>query len=121
VASSGERRNRSRFDKVFSVYITGAWGSGFGIARNISEGGMFIETLEPYPLGSKMEVIFSFPNEDLEMVATAEVVHLCFLNSDNGLSESKTKTGMGIRFISFVEEEQFSSPRVTPYPAPYLL
>ena len=106
MAAACERRDETRFDKVFSVYLHGAWGSGFGIARNISEGGMYIEALEPYPLGSKMQVVFSFPNQNTEMTAVAEVVHLCFLNERPDSLARPARTGMGIRFVGFVHEEE---------------
>ena len=107
-SDSQNRRYNNRFDKIFSVYISGAWGSGFGIARNISEGGMFIETLDPYPLGSQMQVIFSFPNQDIEMTATAEVVHICFLNRFSQQANSMVKTGIGVSFIGFSAEEHLT-------------
>ena len=107
-----DRRKDERFDKVFSVYITGAWGSSFGIARNISEGGMFIETLDPYPLASKMEITFAPPNGDTEMTAVGEVVHLCFLNQTAGGGRKKVMVGMGVRFVHFVEEQVHRSAQL---------
>jgi Tfp pilus assembly protein PilZ len=97
-----ERRGNSRFNKVFSVYLSGAWGNAFGIARNISEGGMFIETLDPYPLGSQLRITFSFPGNEMEMTALGEVVHICFMNRSAGGSPRKLLLGMGVHFISFV-------------------
>ena len=99
------RRTGRRFDKVFSVYIHGAWGSAFGIARNISEGGMFIESSDPYPLGSRMQITFYFPSGDTEMSAVGEVVHLCFLNQTAAGGRRELMVGMGVRFVGFVEEE----------------
>ena len=100
-----DRRDNHRWDKVFSVYITGAWGSTFGIARNISEGGMFIETHEPYPLGSRMQVTFSFPDANAEIAAVAEVMHLVFINKSDIEEIPKVMAGMGIRFLYFFNEE----------------
>jgi Tfp pilus assembly protein PilZ len=100
-----ERRIERRLDKVFSIYISGAWGTAFGIARNIGEGGMFIETPDPYPLGSKMEITFSFPGSQAEMVATAEVVHLCFLNDTPAGGRRRMIVGMGVRFLEFCDPE----------------
>jgi PilZ domain. len=104
-----ERRTNGRFNKVFSVYISGAWGNAFGIARNISEGGMFIETLDPYPLGSQLSITFSFPGNEMEMTATGEVVHISFMNRSAGGSPRKLLLGMGVHFTGFVPlpEENF--------------
>jgi Tfp pilus assembly protein PilZ len=100
-----DRRRDRRFDKVFSVYIAGAWGSAFGIARNISEGGMFIESSDPYPLGSRMQVTFYLPESDAEMTAEGEVVHLCFLNRTAGGGTREVLVGMGVRFTGFLQQE----------------
>jgi len=96
-----ERRTEHRLDKVFAVYIAGAWGSSFGIARNISEGGMFLEAPDPYPLGSRMEVTFSLPESQVELTVIAEVVHLCFLNRTAGGSPCRPVVGLGLRFLGF--------------------
>lgn len=109
MAQSDDRRHAKRLDKVFTVYISGAWGAAFGIARNISEGGMFIETCDPYPLGSRMQVTFALPSgdrADAEMTAVGEVVHLCFLNRTAGGGQREIMVGMGIRFLNFLEKEE---------------
>ena len=105
-----ERRDENRFDKVFSVYIAGAWGTALGIVRNISEGGMFIEALDPYPLGSRMEITFSFPGSNTEMVAVAEVVHLCVLNHTAGGDIREVSVGLGLRFVSFCADPPSIAP-----------
>ncbi len=45
-----------RFDKAFPVFLEGERGVASGIGRNISDGGMFIETREPFPLGTRVKV-----------------------------------------------------------------
>jgi hypothetical protein len=99
-----ERRHEQRFDKVFSVYINSPFGSAFGIVRNISEGGMFIETNDPYPLGSRMKITFSRQENDTEMTALAEVAHLCLLNQTAAGGNRESMIGMGVRFIGFEQE-----------------
>ena len=83
MTTSDDRRQDKRLDKVFTVYISGAWGAAFGIARNISEGGMFIE-----------------------MTAVGEVVHLCFLNRTAAGGRREVMVGMGVRFLNFLEKEE---------------
>ena len=106
-----DKRDRERFDMVFSVYITGAWGSAFGIARNISEGGIFIESPDPYPLSSRMQITFYIPEGDTEMTAVGEVVHICFLDRTAGGDLRDVMVGMGIRFVGFVQDGQAVTPR----------
>lgn len=104
--STLERRVANRFNKVFSVIIDGAWGTGFGIARNISDGGMLIETLDPYPLGTKVSITFSFPGSEVEMTATATVVHLFFMNEGAEGARRKLLMGIGVRFMEFEQEKE---------------
>lgn len=106
------RRHGPRLNHVFSVYMTGAWGSTFGIARNISEGGMFIEAIEPYPLGGRMLITFSLPGSDVEMSAVAEVTHICFINRPGRRGEQETMGAMGVRFLGFVQSMDVDRPLV---------
>jgi hypothetical protein len=101
-----DRRTERRLDKVFSVYLSCDWGNAFGIARNISERGMFIEAHDPYPLGCRVLITFSFPGSHAEMTALAEVVHLCFVNQTPAGGLRKVMVGMGVRFLRFLQEEQ---------------
>src|SRR5512137_3126552 len=75
--AGGERRAADRLDKVFPVWLEGENGCGMGVARNISEGGMFVETGTPHPIGSQVRV--TFPSHSGEMTAVAEVRYVCHL------------------------------------------
>ncbi len=103
-AEAGERRSEPRLDKVFPVWIEGDRGGAFGVARNISEGGMFVETPEPQPLGSQVRV--SFPSPGGEMTAVAEVRYLCHLlgRLSDGAPGHAAVRGMGVRFLYFEME-----------------
>ena len=96
-----ERRAAPRLDKVFRVYLEGQRGVGLGIARNISEGGMFVETRVPQPIGSQVRI--TFPSDAGEMTAVAEVRYVCHLlgrapASDRG---PLAQRGMGVKFLYF--------------------
>jgi hypothetical protein len=100
-----ERRTGARLDKVFRVYLEGEHGMGLGIARNISEGGMFVETRAPQPIGSQVRI--TFPAESGEMSAIAEVRYVCHLLGrtpavDRGPLALR---GMGVRFLYFEADE----------------
>jgi hypothetical protein len=100
-ADPAERRNGPRLDKVFRVYLDGEGGCGLGIARNISEGGMFVETRSPQPIGTQVRI--TFPSDAGEMVAVAEVRYVCHLLG-RGRSPNAgplTMRGMGVRFLFF--------------------
>ena len=104
-AAAADRRSAPRLDKAFPVWLEGERGGGLGVARNISEGGMFVETRDPFPLGSQVRV--SFPAEGAEMTAVAEVRYVCHLLgrlADGapalGAAHAVVR-GMGVRFLYF--------------------
>jgi hypothetical protein len=100
-----DRRTEPRLDKVFRVYLEGERGTGLGIARNISEGGMFVETRAPQPIGSQVRV--TFPSEAGDMTAVAEVRYVCHLLGRTPVAHRGPLAlrGMGVRFLYFEAEE----------------
>ena len=96
-----DRRRADRLDKVFPVWIEGDCGQGMGVARNISEGGMFIETVTLHPIGSQVRI--TFPSHSGEMTAIAEVRYVCHLMGRPAGDESRPVgvQGMGFRFLYF--------------------
>jgi hypothetical protein len=99
--SEPERRTAPRLDKICPVWLEGERGGGLGVARNISEGGLFVETREPHPLGSQVRI--TFPSQGGEMTAVAEVRYVCHLLGRAG-ADAATHTavhGMGVRFLYF--------------------
>jgi Tfp pilus assembly protein PilZ len=100
-----ERRTAIRFDKAFPVYLSGEEGVTRGIARNLSDGGMFIETREPYRLGSRIKVTFVASESSTEITLVADVRYQCFLSyGGDGPAESQLR-GMGVRFVDVEEKE----------------
>jgi hypothetical protein len=101
-----DRRDAARLDKVFPVYLEGDRGIGMGIARNISSGGMFVETRAPQPIGSQVRVTFA--SDDGEMTAVAEVRYICHLlgRAEDPLRGPLALRGMGMRFIYFETGEE---------------
>jgi hypothetical protein len=105
VPDAVERRNAPRLDKVFRVYLEGERGMGLGIARNISEGGMFVETRAPQPIGSQVRI--TFPADGGEMTAVAEVRYVCHLLGRTPVAQRGPLAlrGMGVRFLYFEADE----------------
>ena len=104
-----ERREATRLDKVFAVWLDGEHGRGLGVARNISEGGMFVETSVPQPIGTQVRI--AFPSEAGDMTAVAEVRYVCHLvgrRADRDLHAAVQ--GIGVRFLYF---EPGEAPRPT--------
>ena len=96
-----ERRAAPRLDKVFQVRVEGERGGAFGIARNISEGGMFVETRDPPPLGTQVRITFT--SDASEMTAVAEVRYVCHLigRPSEDAERHAAVRGMGVRFLYF--------------------
>ncbi len=101
-----ERRDSIRFDKAFTVYLAGEEGMTRGIARNISDGGMFIETREPYRLGARIKVTFVSPENGTEITVVGEVRYQCFLSYGADNNGENQLRGMGVRFVEIAESEQ---------------
>src|SRR5262245_25959887 len=82
----GEQRASFRFNKVFEVYFSSEeYAEIAGVARNISEGGMLIETPSLLPLGSECRIRFQIPDSEASLVVRAEVKnHYHFNYVDRG-------------------------------------
>src|SRR6266404_5182410 len=101
---SAEKRQHLRFDKMFSVRIESLlFGDTYGVARNVSAGGIFLELRDPLPLGATVRICFPVPDGTGDVVATGEVKNHYYINfTQNG--ERKAVSGMAVRFTSFENE-----------------
>src|SRR4051812_48876276 len=88
-----------RFDKAFPVFLEGDRGVSSGIGRNITDSGMFIETREPFALGTRVKVTFSSPNGGAEMTLEGEVRYQCFINFARPDSSRAGMRGIGLKFV----------------------
>jgi PilZ domain len=103
-AETQEKRQHLRFDKAFPVRIESIlFGEMSCIARNVSAGGIFVETRDPLPLRSHVRVCFLTPDETGEVVALGQVKNHYFINFNEG-GNPQSVTGMAIRFSNFEEE-----------------
>ncbi len=99
-----EPRASIRFNKVFRVLLSGEeFGEIDAVARNISAGGMLIETPSLPRLGSEVVVRFRVPDSDSSLVARAEVKnHYVFNYNDRGEGGGlRWARGIGVRFLEF--------------------
>ncbi|PID39480.1 MAG: pilus assembly protein PilZ [Proteobacteria bacterium] len=105
-----ERRATHRFTTHVPVKVDSAThGISYCIARNVSESGIFLETREPLPIGSIVEVWFEAVGNATPIIARGEVKHHFFLHY-NGETRTKALTGMGVRFTRFDALEQEELP-----------
>jgi hypothetical protein len=104
--SPSDKRAHLRFDKVFPVRVESIlFGQLHCVARNVSAGGIFLETTDPLPLGARLRVCFLTTDEASEIAAEGEVKNHYFVNFvQDGVSRSIS--GMAVRFLSFDEGSQ---------------
>jgi len=111
IRSVAEKRIHIRFDKIFSITLgSELYGETVAVARNISAGGMLVQSGEVLPLGSVVTVHFHMPDCDDEIVARAEVKHHLCLNFATPGAEPRSARGMGLRFIDFDDQLPLSLP-----------
>ena len=89
-----------RFDKAFPVFLEGDRGVASGVGRNITDTGMFIETREPFALGSRVKVTFSSPHGGAELTLEGEVRYQCFINFARADSTRAGMRGIGLKFVA---------------------
>jgi len=87
-----EKRKDLRAPFVAQVAYQG--GSFLGLSKNISAGGIFIETRESVPIGSKLELRFHLDDGDPIVVALGEVIYIV------------NKMGLGVRFVDLSKENE---------------
>ena len=104
LTSPREQRTSFRFIRVIPIsYASEEFAEVRAVARNISSGGMLIETPFPPALGSEVRIHFQIPDSQASIMARAEVKnHYVFNYSDKG--EPRVARGMGVRFLEFVED-----------------
>ena len=86
-----ERRSSPRADFVVQVDYQTIDALFSEFARNINEGGLFVETDAPQPVGTHVELEFKLPGADRPIEVTGRVVR----TEESDSSETK---GMGIEF-----------------------
>jgi hypothetical protein len=115
-AGEDDSRVYLRFDKAFPVIVgSEIYGDSRGIARNISAGGMFVELIDPPPMGSIVTVHFRIPGAGEDIVVRAEVKHHYCLNVATSAGPTAAR-GVGLRFVEYVEQagpsaRSFTRPR----------
>lgn len=104
---------RVPFDEGVRVRLVRADSSSWGVARDLSRGGVFVETLGRLPVNTELNLDFRLPKVRRSVRPTAEVMW-------SGVHPKSRAPGMGLRFLeldrsstqqidSFVHE--YTSPR----------
>ncbi len=104
--TDGDKRRASRLQHELPVaYRTvGSFLSDW--ATNISQGGMFINTRRPLPVGSEVSILIQLPATEFPVKLSGKVTRVCPAGGDSGQAP-----GMGIQFTDVDEprREQLES------------
>lgn len=74
----------------------------FDFCKDLGEGGVFIETKEPKPMGSTLELTFTIPDSKETLSTKGTVMWVQeFIEGRDDLTP-----GMGIQFVSFTPEHR---------------
>ena len=101
---SREQRATIRFNKVFEVSLSSEdYGEIGAVSRNISVGGMLIETASVPPLGCEVRIRFQIPDSDASIIVRGEVKnHYVFNYAEGGAL--RWARGIGVRFLEFMSD-----------------
>lgn len=111
IAVAADKRIHIRFDMLFPcVLASELYGETQVVVRNVSAGGMLVQTPDVLPLGSVVTVHFRMEDSDDEIVARAEVKHHLCLNFAVPGEEPRAAKAMGLRFLDFDTELPLTLP-----------
>lgn len=96
-----ERRNHDRSRLIVDVYFNGADATGIASTKDISIGGLYMNTQAIIPEGSLLTLRLPFSN-DQQVVVNAEVVY------------SNPGHGVGVRFHGLLESDRALMERELP-------
>jgi type IV pilus assembly protein PilZ len=90
-AAGMERRRAERADLVVRVDYQTVDEIFSEFARNINEGGLFVESETPHPIGTRVDLQFKLPGSDEPLQVSGSVVR-------TSLGTADEPSGMGIVF-----------------------
>ncbi len=95
ISPESERRKALRIPiRVMHVKLEGKKKVFFGYADNLSENGMFIQSVNPKEAGSRFKISFALPGSNTSIECMAEVVW-----KRDFSPSSQHKPGMGLKFV----------------------
>jgi hypothetical protein len=98
-----ERRQHDRTRLIVDVYFNGADATGVASTKDISVGGLYMNTQAVIPEGSLLTLRLPFSNEQ-QVVVNAEVVY------------SNPGHGVGVRFHGLLDKDRALMERELPKP-----
>jgi len=96
---------RVRVDSDVRVRVSRSQSTAWCVARDVSRGGIFIESLGKLPLDTEVDLDFRLPNQDALLRPSARVIW-------TGRHPATGTPGMGLRFVSM---DRSSTDRIDAY------
>lgn len=96
-----ERRKQHRLPYEVKVIFTDGRGSYTGYACNISQGGIFMQSLNPFPIDTRGYLNFILPAESQSLCVPGKVAHVVF-----DRQRCEVDNGMGFQFQDVTAAQQ---------------
>jgi uncharacterized protein (TIGR02266 family) len=96
-----ERRKEYRLPYPGKVIFTDGNTAATAYAINISRGGLFVTTLEPFPIDTQMTLAFCIPENGNSFCLKAKVAHIVF-----DRQRCEIDCGMGFQFLDLNESHK---------------
>jgi uncharacterized protein (TIGR02266 family) len=89
-------RGLPRIELSEPVRLSAGSSESWGTVRNLSRGGIFVETDRVFDPHTEVDLHFQLPETESEIAPTAQVV---WQRGENGSADSPAPPGMGMRFL----------------------
>jgi Tfp pilus assembly protein PilZ len=96
-----ERRKEYRLPYAEKVIFTDGVKSGTAYGLNISRGGVFVATLEPYSIDTTVNLAFCLSNQPSSFCVKGKVAHIVF-----DRQRCEVECGMGFMFLELNEQQK---------------
>lgn len=96
-----ERRKQHRLPYEKKVIFTDGKKSFTAYASNVSQGGLFVKSMEPFPIDTRGYINFELAEQELSLCVPCKVVHVVF-----DRQRCEVDNGMGFQFTELSESQQ---------------
>lgn len=96
-----ERRKEYRLPYGEKVIFTDGRSSGTAYAANISRGGVFVMSLDPFPIDTMVSLSFFLPSQAHSFCVKGKVAHIVF-----DRQRCEIECGMGFQFLELNESQK---------------
>lgn len=96
-----ERRKENRLPFKDKVIFTDGHKSATAHSVNISRGGIFAVSMDPYPIDTQVMLAFMLPSQSASFCVKAKVAHIVF-----DRQRCEVECGMGIMFLDLTDAQK---------------